>query len=41
MKRLLIAGVSAILSLLIWIGFARRAARFAFRAWRQGEGKPA
>lgn len=41
MKRLLRASVSATLSVLIWVGFASHIVRFVFRAWRQGEGKPA
>ncbi len=41
MKRLLIAVVRAILTLVIWVEIARRTARFVFQAWRRGEGKPA
>jgi len=41
MRPLLKATVSAILCLVIWISFARRAVRFAFQAWRRGEGEPA
>jgi hypothetical protein len=41
MRRLLKATVSVILCLVIWIGFARRAVRFAVQVWRRGEGKPA